>query len=54
MQFRHFGKEAVSEVGLGTWQPGGDWGAVGDKEAAKILVSTSSSRRPKILTGNHL
>jgi aryl-alcohol dehydrogenase-like predicted oxidoreductase len=41
MQFRHFGKEetAVSEVGLGTWQLGGDWGTVDDKEAERILAT---------------
>lgn len=39
MQYRQFGKEetAVSEIGLGTWQLGGDWGMVGDDEAEQIL-----------------
>lgn len=39
MQYRPFGRDslAVSEVGLGTWQLGGDWGAVSDAEAHTIL-----------------
>ena len=38
MQFRYFGKDKtiVSEVGLGTWQLGGDWGTVDDAAAEKI------------------
>jgi aryl-alcohol dehydrogenase-like predicted oxidoreductase len=39
MHTRILGKTgaAVSEVGLGTWQLGGDWGDVRDDEALKIL-----------------
>jgi len=39
MNKRVFGKTgiAVSEVGLGTWQLGADWGEVDDKEALRIL-----------------
>ncbi len=38
MNFRPFSDGvSVSEVGLGAWQLGGDWGAVGDDEAAAIL-----------------
>ncbi len=39
MNERPFGKETttVSEIGLGTWQLGGDWGAVTDREADVIL-----------------
>ncbi len=35
MKYRNFGKEdtAVSEVGLGTWQLGDDWGTVDDAAA---------------------
>ncbi|MGW8268090.1 MAG: aldo/keto reductase [Longimicrobiales bacterium] len=39
MRTRAFGREAipVSEVGLGTWQLGSDWGHVGEEEAHRIL-----------------
>lgn len=30
---------AVSEIGLGTWQLGGDWGSVDDKTAAEIMAT---------------
>jgi aryl-alcohol dehydrogenase-like predicted oxidoreductase len=39
MRYREFGRDGiqVSEVGLGTWQLGSDWGKVGDDEAREIL-----------------
>lgn len=39
MNERPFGNETttVSEIGLGTWQLGGDWGTVTDREAEVIL-----------------
>jgi len=39
MNYRTFGREAleVSEIGLGTWQLGSDWGEVGEDEAQRIL-----------------
>ena len=39
MNERPFGNETitVSEIGLGTWQLGGDWGSVTDKAAEEIL-----------------
>lgn len=38
MQYRLFGKERISEVGLGTWQLGSaDWGTVDEEEAFRIL-----------------
>ena len=39
MQFRDFSKTGfkASEVGLGTWQFGGDWGNVSENDAEKIL-----------------
>jgi aryl-alcohol dehydrogenase-like predicted oxidoreductase len=41
MNYRDFGRDAVrvSEVGLGTWQLGSDWGRVDDKEATRILAT---------------
>lgn len=39
MRHREFGRDGVrvSEVGLGTWQLGSDWGEVGEEEAREIL-----------------
>jgi aryl-alcohol dehydrogenase-like predicted oxidoreductase len=39
MRTRNFGKDGlqVSEVGLGTWQLGADWGSVDEKTARQIL-----------------
>jgi aryl-alcohol dehydrogenase-like predicted oxidoreductase len=39
MKYREFGKTGieVTEVGLGTWQFGGDWGEVTDESALRIL-----------------
>lgn len=41
MNYRLFGREgvSVSEVGLGTWQLGSDWGKVDDREADRILAA---------------
>lgn len=41
MHFRHFGSEStkVSEVGLGTWQLGGNWGPVDDRAAEATLAA---------------
>jgi aryl-alcohol dehydrogenase-like predicted oxidoreductase len=45
MHFRQFGKNGwrVSEIGLGTWQLGGDWGTVADNEARDILKAAVDS-----------
>ena len=39
MNFRNFGetRSSVSEIGLGCWQLGGDWGDVDDYTAQKVL-----------------
>src|SRR6195952_4293130 len=34
---------AVSVVGLGTWQLGGDWGTVGDDDAMAVLAAAVES-----------
>lgn len=41
MQYRELGNTGfkVSEIGLGTWQFGGDWGDVAEDEAFSILKS---------------
>ena len=41
MQYRTFGDTgfACSEVGLGTWQYGGDWGNIAERTAVKILAT---------------
>jgi aryl-alcohol dehydrogenase-like predicted oxidoreductase len=41
MQYRFFGKTGfkTSEIGLGCWQIGGDWGDVSEKTAEEILES---------------
>jgi aryl-alcohol dehydrogenase-like predicted oxidoreductase len=41
MNHREFGRDGVrvSEVGLGTWQLGSDWGGVADADARRILAT---------------
>ena len=41
MHFRHFGSDSckVSEIGLGTWQLGGNWGPVDDRTAETTLAA---------------
>ena len=39
MKYRKFGKIYVSEIGLGTWQLGADWGNVDDSTAEKVLAT---------------
>lgn len=39
MKYRTFGDTRVSEIGLGTWQLGADWGDVDDATAEKVLAT---------------
>lgn len=39
MKYRTFGNTRVSEIGLGTWQLGADWGDVNDLTAEKVLAT---------------
>jgi aryl-alcohol dehydrogenase-like predicted oxidoreductase len=39
MKYRTFGNTKVSEIGLGTWQLGADWGEVDDATAEKVLAA---------------
>ena len=41
-QFDHSDRQ-VSEVGLGCWQLGGDWGDVGEEQAIEILRSATEA-----------
>lgn len=45
MKFRNFGGdgEPVSEIGLGTWQLGADWGDLDDEDAERILAQAVDS-----------
>ena len=43
MQKRLFRNEEVSEVGLGCWQFGGDWGQVSDEQCLEILRAAAES-----------
>ncbi len=45
MNFRNFGEtgSSVSEIGLGCWQLGGDWGDVDDYTAQKVLEGAVQS-----------
>jgi len=45
MNFRNFGETgpSVSEIGLGCWQLGGDWGDVDDHTAQKVLEGAVQS-----------
>jgi aryl-alcohol dehydrogenase-like predicted oxidoreductase len=39
MKYRKFGNINISEIGLGTWQLGADWGHVDDSTAEKVLAT---------------
>ena len=39
MKYRTFGDTKVSEIGLGTWQLGADWGDVDNSTAEKVLAA---------------
>ena len=39
MKYRTFGDTKVSEIGLGTWQLGADWGDVDDSTAETVLAT---------------
>ena len=39
MKYRTFCNTKVSEIGLGTWQLGADWGDVDDTTAEKVLAT---------------
>ena len=39
MKYRTFGDTKVSEIGLGTWQLGADWGDIDDSAAEKVLAA---------------
>ena len=39
MNYRSLGNTKVSEIGLGTWQLGADWGEVDDATAEKVLAT---------------
>jgi aryl-alcohol dehydrogenase-like predicted oxidoreductase len=39
MKYRTFSNTKVSEIGLGTWQLGADWGDVDDSTAEKVLAT---------------
>ncbi len=45
MKTRSFGKETIqiSEIGLGTWQLGSDWGDVDEKKAMETLAAAVES-----------
>ncbi|HYD99299.1 MAG TPA: aldo/keto reductase, partial [Alphaproteobacteria bacterium] len=45
MKYRPFGRTGwqVSEVSLGAWQLGADWGAVGEEEAVAIVRAAFDS-----------
>tara|TARA_B100000686_G_C16617257_1_gene877185 strand:- start:69 stop:1052 length:984 start_codon:yes stop_codon:yes gene_type:complete len=46
MNFRMFGHEEikVSEIGLGCWQLGGDWGEISDYNAQKVIETAVENR----------
>ena len=44
MKLRKFGEIKVSEIGLGCWQLGGDWGDVDDYTAQKVLETAVENK----------